>query len=97
MSKAEQFIKDCTRGCSNEMVFEDGSGSHLYEPWLTPDQALRAVEIEREAQEEKLSKAIKLADAMYYSAQMLSTDASHLRKATEDWWQFKNVELNNKE
>ena len=47
-------------------------------------------------QEEKLAKAIKLADAMYYAAQMLSTDASHLRKATEAWWNFKNVELNEK-
>ena len=46
--KAEQFIKDYTNHCSNEMVFEDGSGSHLYEPWLTPEQALRAVEIARE-------------------------------------------------
>ena len=48
-------------------------------------------------QEEKLSKAVKLADAMYYAAQMISTDSSHLKKATEAWWQFKNVELNNKE
>lgn len=47
--------------------------------------------------EEKLSKAVKLADAMYYAAQMISTDASHLRKAMKDWWQFKNVELNSKE
>ena len=45
-------------------------------------------------QEEKLSKAVKLADAMYYAAQQLTTDASHLRKATEDWWHFKSVELN---
>ena len=42
---AEQFIQDCTRNCSNEMVFEDGSGAHVYEAWLTPDQARRAVEI----------------------------------------------------
>ena len=47
--------------------------------------------------EEKLSKAVKLADAMYYAAQMMSTDASHLRKATEAWWHFKNVELNNEQ
>lgn len=46
--------------------------------------------------EEKLLKAVKLADAMYYAAQMISTDASHLRKATEAWWNFKNVELNDK-
>lgn len=44
--------------------------------------------------EEKLSKAVKLGDAMYYAAQMLSTDASHLSKAMKDWWSFKNVELN---
>lgn len=47
-------------------------------------------------QEEKLSKAVKLADAMYYAAQMMSTDASHLKKAMEDWWNFKNVELKKK-
>ena len=51
--KAEQFIKGYTNHCSNEMVFEDGSGSHLYEPWITPDQALRAVEIAREEMIEK--------------------------------------------
>ena len=45
-------------------------------------------------QEEKLSKAVKLADAMYYAAQQLSTDASYLKKAMKDWWNFKNVELN---
>lgn len=48
-------------------------------------------------QEEKLSKAVKLADAMYYAAQQLTTDASHLSKAMNDWWNFKNLELNNKE
>lgn len=53
MTKAEKFIKDYTNHCSNEMVFEDGSGSHLYEPWITPDQALRAVEIAREEMIEK--------------------------------------------
>ena len=95
MNKAEQFIKDYTRSCSNELCYEEGLGN-LYEPWITPDQALRAVENEREAQEEKLSKAIKLADAMYYSAQMLSTDASHLSKAMKDWWNFM-VELNKEE
>lgn len=47
--------------------------------------------------EEKLLKAVKLADAMYYAAQMMSTDASHLSKAMKDWWNFKNVELNKEE
>jgi len=55
MSKAEKFIEDYTKNCSNEMTFEDGSGSHNYLPWLTPDQAIRAVEI---AREELIDKAI---------------------------------------
>lgn len=37
--KAEQFIKDYTKRCSNELT--DGG----YREWLTPDQALKAVEI----------------------------------------------------
>ena len=56
MSKAEKFIEDYTRNCSNEMTFEDGSGSHNYLPWLTPDQALRAVEIAREEMISKLRR-----------------------------------------
>lgn len=58
--KAEQFIKDCTRGCSNVVYYHnqnfthgtdyvEGSGIEVqYSPWLTPEQALRAVEIARE-------------------------------------------------
>ena len=38
--------------------------------------------------EEKLLKLKKLADAMYYAAQHLTTDASRLRKAMEDYHQF---------
>lgn len=39
--------------------------------------------------EEKLKKAIKLADAMYYAAHNLTTDASRLHKAMNDYYQFK--------
>lgn len=39
LEEANQFIRDCTRTCSNETI------SGLYESWLTPEQALRAVEI----------------------------------------------------
>lgn len=46
---------------------------------------------------ENLEEAIKLADAMFYAAQMISTDSSHLSKAMKDWWNFKNVELNKEE
>ena len=55
--KAEQFIKDCTSGCSNELcAVEDIHGKKVisYHEWLTPDQALRAVEIAREEAIEKV-------------------------------------------
>ena len=39
--------------------------------------------------EEKLKKAIKLADAMYYAAQNITTDASRLHKAMNDYYRFK--------
>ena len=37
--KAEQFIKDYTKGCSNELTWGG------YHEWLTPEQAQRACEI----------------------------------------------------
>ena len=59
MSKAEKFISDCTRNCSNELgAIESIEGTRVisYHEWLTPDQARRAVEI---AREEMIEKAIK--------------------------------------
>ena len=53
MSKAEKFISDYTRNCSNEMAFKAYDGSKLYHAWLTPCQALCAVEIAREEITEK--------------------------------------------
>ena len=50
MSKAEKFIQDCTRNCSNELVAVESRASKeviSYHEWLTPDQAIRAVEIAR--------------------------------------------------
>ena len=43
--------------------------------------------------EPKLQKLNKLADAMYTAAQYLTTDASHLRKAMEEYHQFVINEL----
>lgn len=57
MDKARQFIKDYTRGCSNELcAVEDKYGKKVisYHEWLTPEQALAAVEI---AKEELIDKA----------------------------------------
>ncbi len=55
MSRAEKFIQDYTRNCSNECCGEGINVGHgvtlskrCFTPWLTPDQARRAVEIERE-------------------------------------------------
>ena len=51
MSKAEKFIKGCTRNCSNELcAVEDRFEKKVisYHEWLTPDQARKAVEIARE-------------------------------------------------
>lgn len=48
MSKAEKFIKDYTRNCSNEIIVttQDGNSyTNGYTHWLTPDQARKAVEI----------------------------------------------------
>ena len=47
MSKAEEFISDYTRNCSN-IEYTQGVYTPSYHPWLTPDQARKAVEIARE-------------------------------------------------
>lgn len=62
MSRAEKFIEDYTRGCSNELcAVEDRYGKKVisYHEWLTPEQALRAVKIEREEVIEKVVEWLK--------------------------------------
>lgn len=57
MSKAEKFISEYTRNCSNQIINGDyGTIIPHFNPWLTPDQARMAVEI---AREEMIEKAIK--------------------------------------
>ena len=61
-SKIEKYISDCTRNCSNELCsVEDRYGKTIisYREWLTPDQALRAVEIAKEENIEKACKWLK--------------------------------------
>jgi len=58
MSKAEKFIQDYTRNCSNEFEPQKAPPS-VYNPWLTPDQARKAVEI---AREEMIEKACEYLD-----------------------------------
>ena len=50
MSKAEDFIKENTRKCSE--------GVRPFKEWITPDNALKAVEIAREEVIEKATKWI---------------------------------------
>ena len=57
------------------------------------EDTLKVEEVDLEKEEDKLDKAIKLADAMYDAAQRLTTDASRLHKAMQDWWNFKNFSL----
>ena len=48
MIKAKKFIRDYTNGCSNELcAVEDKFGKKVisFHEWLTPEQALAAVEI----------------------------------------------------
>ncbi len=47
MGKAEKFISDCTRNCSNKLDYVSTT-CIMYQSWLTPDQARKAVEIARE-------------------------------------------------
>lgn len=46
--------------------------------------------------QEKLNKLRQLADAMYEAAQNMSTDASRLHKAMQDYRQFVICELKEK-
>lgn len=71
MSKAEKFIQDYTKNCSNVEYIQGVYKS--YQPWLTPDQARRAVEIAREEMIEKFYDWLKN-NATYI----------HPRKGTEE-------------
>lgn len=55
MTKAKQFIQNYKRDYSNVNVGWNDNGEEVtwYSPWLSPDDALRAVEIEREEMIEK--------------------------------------------
>ena len=51
MSKAEEFIQNYTKNCSNEIIgggWINGEFVHIFKPWLTPNDARKAVEIARE-------------------------------------------------
>lgn len=60
MSKAEKFIEDYTRKCSNEQIFcRNNRVDRVYFPWLTPNDARKAVEIAREEVMDEVCDYIK--------------------------------------
>ena len=70
MSKAEKFIQDYTRNCSNEMESPLYANPKLnFYPWLTPDQARRAEEIAREEELEyvKYQLYLRLPETLDYN------------------------------
>ena len=89
MSKAEKFIQDYTRNCSNELIgggWNNGEFVPLYHPWLTPDQARTAVEI---AKEETIEQACDVIRHKYGHYHHLKGDITEelireFRKAIKD-------------
>ena len=91
MSKAEKFIQDCTRNCTNELCsVEDRFGKKVisYHEWLTPDQARRAVEIAREEELEyvKYQLDLRLPKTLDYNGVQVDREdfINDFIKATKD-------------
>lgn len=81
MSKAEKFIIEHTRKCSNELVaVESCAGKEVisYYEWLTPDQAIKAVEIAREEMVEKVCEFLENDLCCYIKAQDFSIEHQRL-------------------
>jgi hypothetical protein len=47
MSRAEKFIQENTKNCSSDIIGWDDNGLTVYQPWITTDDARKAVEIAR--------------------------------------------------
>ena len=65
---SEEYIREYTKGCSNELVgggwSDDGEWSPLYQPWLTPDHAREAVRLAKEEVRKEIERENE--DAMRY-------------------------------
>ena len=71
MSKVDKFIQDHTRFCSN---IEDTQCVYTpyYHPWLTPDQARKAVEIAKEEMIKKICDFVT--EKLFFKDNMLYTN-----------------------
>jgi hypothetical protein len=77
MSKAEKFIQDSTMNGSNQIINGNyGTIIPYFTPWLTPDQARKAVEIAREEAIEQTADWLTKHAIKYYinSKDFLGTD-----------------------
>lgn len=70
MSKAEKFIQEYTRNCSNYTgVINKKTYEGYYVPWLTPDQARKAVEIARKEAKTKAIDVLRVVMNKYETSQ----------------------------
>lgn len=67
---SEEYIKAYTRGCSNELIHGG------YHEWLTPENALAAVELAREEMKESIIKMLD-AEKENTSIGLCEYDAGH--------------------
>jgi hypothetical protein len=87
MSKAEEFIQNYTRNCSNEIIgggWVNGEFVQIFNPWLTPDQARKAVEIAREEVIEEAVKWLNGNIADYFGHSPVYSYVEDFRKYMED-------------
>ena len=74
MNKAEEFIQNFTKNCSNEFCNAKG----FYQPWLTPDQARKAVKIAREEMLNDISEWIEENIGEYCDGENIMFTAVHM-------------------
>ena len=82
--RVEKFIQDYTRNCSNELcAVEDKYGKKVisYHEWLTPEQALSAVAIEREEVIEKACKWLEMNTCVFKSVEEVDMFKDLFKKA----------------
>ena len=73
MNRAEKFIREHTKNC-----FNYNSYAQTPEPWLTPDQARRAVEIARKEVIEKVCEFLDNDLCCYIKAQDFTIEHQRL-------------------
>ena len=78
MSKAEKYIREHTKNCSNAVAYSGmiEGGELRHHEWLTPDQARKAVEISRDEVINQTAEWLKKHAIKYYinSKGFLGTD-----------------------